>query len=324
MTDTVLMLFMGSVFATVFILSQALILPNLGNSAKQRKRLKHRFDNILNDRSNTHQQLLKQQYLDQLSPVARLIESMPSMAKLKLYLEQAGYSIPAYRFVLISFLVSSVIAYFVWNHRHAPLVTLGTMIICFILPFFWLQKKRKANLNKFDELFPETLDMMARSLRTGFPFIDCIKIVSEEMPEPIRTEFGILFDEINYGRNLQMALALMVERVPSLSLNAMATSVLIQKDTGGDMAEILLKIGKVLRGRFKLQRRVKTLSAEGIFSAWILCLTPFIMFFVLSSMNKDHFNALYQHPDGMQLFYAIGVMQIVAVIWIRKIINIDI
>jgi tight adherence protein B len=165
--------------------------------------------------------------------------------------------------------------------------------------------------------------MIARSVRTGYPFSESIKVVSEEMMEPISREFGLLFEEINYGRDLEIAFALMLERVPSLSLSAMATSILIQKETGGNLAEILLKISSVLRGRFKLQRRVKTLSAEGIFAAWVLCLMPFVMFVMFNFINPDHFKALYEHPNGMRLFYAIGVLEVIAIFWMRKIVNID-
>ena len=143
------------------------------------------------------------------------------------------------------------------------------------------------------------------------------------MADPISREFGLVFEEINYGRDLEVAFALMIRRVPSLSLSAMATSILIQKETGGNLSEILLKISAVLRGRFKLQRRVKTLAAEGIFTAWVLALTPLFMFAMFSLINPDHFKALYEHPDGMNLFYTIGILEVIAVFWMRKIVNID-
>lgn len=324
MNDQVLMLFLGLVFLTVFLLSQVLILPTFGTDNKQRKKLQHRFDNLLLDRNDTHQQLIKKKYLDQLTPIARFFESMPVMARLKLYLEQAGITMPAYRFMLIDLLFSVVISFIAWQKFHDFLSIIILLPMSLYLPFFWLQKQRTKNLDTFEEQLPEALEMMARSLRTGYPFSECLRIVADEMPDPISREFGLVFEEVNYGRDLEAALALMMERVPCLSLSAMSTSILIQKDTGGNMAEILLKISEVLRGRFKLQRKVKTLSAEGIFSAWVLCLMPFFMFMMLSFINPDHFKVLFEHPNGIWLFYVIAVLEIIAIFWMRKIVNIDV
>jgi tight adherence protein B len=323
MNETVLLLFLGSVFLTVFLLSQVLILPTFGTDSANRKKLKTRFDKLLSTKNSTHHQLIKKRYLEQLSPLARGIESLAPMMDLKALLESAGRDTPAYRFVLINGFICLVIAFAVLRYTHDIRFAAAALAIAFYLPFLWLKKKRSKNLELFEEQLPEALEMMARSLRTGYPFTECLKIVAEEMPPPIGKEFGLVFEEVNYGRDLEVAFALMMERMPCLSLSAMATSVLIQKETGGNMAEILLKISQVMRGRFKLKRRVKTLSAEGVFSAWVLCLMPFFMFAALSMINPDHFKALYEHPNGMMLFYVIAFLEVVAVFWMRKIIHID-
>lgn len=324
MNENVLMLFLGCVFLTVFLLSQVLILPTFGTESAQRKKLKHRFDKLLLDRGEAQQQLIKKKHLEKLSPFARWLESKKLMMALKLFLEQAGKTeVPAYKFLFWNLVISSAAGFLVWKYFHNPLTASAAVVSVFYLVFFWLQKKRNKNLEKFEEQLPEALEMIARSVRTGYPFSESLKVVSEEMTEPISREFGLLFEEINYGRDLEIAFALMIERVPSLSLSAMATSILIQKETGGNLAEILLKISSVLRGRFKLQRRVKTLSAEGIFAAWVLCLVPFVLFGLLTLINPDHFKTLYEHPNGMMLFYAIGILEVIAIFWMRKIVNID-
>jgi tight adherence protein B len=178
-------------------------------------------------------------------------------------------------------------------------------------------------LDKFEEQLPEALQMMARALRTGYPFTECMKIVSTEMSEPISQEFGMTYEEINYGRNIEVAFALMIERVPSLSLIAMTTAIVIQRETGGNLAEVLLKIGDVLRGRFKLQRRIKTLSAEGMLSAWILLLLPLVLFGLISVGNPDYFKPVYDSPDRMTFLYIFMGMELSAAFWIRRIITID-
>jgi tight adherence protein B len=323
MNENVLLLFLGSVFVTVFLLSQVLILPTFGTDSANRKKLKERFDKLLSTKNSTHHQLIKKKYLNQLPPLARKLESLAPMMELKAMLEIAGRDTPAYRFVLLNGIISLAIAFATWKYTHDIRFTVAVLPIAFYLPFLWLKRKRNKNLEIFEEQLPEALEMMARSLRTGYPFTECLKIVAEEMPAPIGKEFGLVFDEVNYGRDLEVAFALMMERMPCLSLSAMATSVIIQKETGGNMAEILLKISEVMRGRFKLKRRVKTLSAEGVFSAWVLCLMPFFMFAALTLINPDHFKALYEHPNGMMLFYVIAFLEVVAIFWMRKIINID-
>lgn len=324
MPENLLVMFLGSVFLTVFLLSQVLILPTFGTDNKQRKKLQHRFDNLLVNRENTQQQLLKEQYLNKLNPLTRSIETLSLVTKLKSYMEQAGIAMPAYRFILVDILLSTAGAALAWVLYGNLIAAFIAFLVTLYLPFFWLQKKRNKYLESFEAQLPEALEMMARSLRTGYPFNECLNIVAEEMPDPIGHQFGLVFDEVNYGRNLQVALALMMERVPSLSLSAMSTSIIIQKETGGNMAEILLKISEVLRGRFKLHRKVKTLSAEGIFGAWVLCLVPIIMFLVLTLINNDHFKALLEHPNGMNLFYAIAIFELIAIFWMRIIVRIDV
>ena len=324
MDNNSLLLFSGSIFLTVFLLSQVLIIPAFGTDKKQRKQLNNRFAKLLLNRNDTHQQILKNQYLNKLNPLARVIESIPVMEKLKLFLEQAGSALPAYRFLLISLIFCAVTTYLSWIYFLNLSWTLIVLAISIYIPFFWLQKKRNGNLEQFEEQLPEALQMFTRCLKTGYPFNESLKIISEEMPDPVAHEFGLVFEEVNYGRDLEMAFALMLERFPSLSLSAMATSVLIQKETGGNMSEILLNISDVLRGRFKLNRKVKTLAAEGVFSAWVLCLMPFLMYVMMTWINPDHFKTLLEHPKGMLLFYGIGVLELIAIFWMRIIIDIDI
>jgi tight adherence protein B len=184
-------------------------------------------------------------------------------------------------------------------------------------------KKKTKRLDKFEQQLPEALQMMARALRTGYPFSECMKIVSTEMSEPISREFGMTYEEINYGRDIEVAFALMIERVPSLSLIAMSTAIIIQRETGGNLAEVLLKISAVLSGRFKLQRRIKTLSAEGMLSAWILLLLPLILFALMNVLNPDYFTPVYDSPDKMMYLYIFMGLELIAAFWIRIIITID-
>ncbi len=323
MTSDMAMLFVGLVFLTVFFASQILVLPTMGTRRADSLKLKQRLEGIIQAHGDSEASIVKEKYLNKLSPIERSLERFPGMPRLKTLLEQAGKQQIAYRFALTVLLLSGGIALLVWLYLHHPLFTLAAFIVAAALPIVWLNKQRAKRLDKFEEQLPEALQMMARALRTGYPFTECMKIVATEMSEPISQEFGMTYEEINYGRNIEVAFALMIERVPSLSLIAMATAIIIQRETGGNLAEVLLKIGDVLRGRFKLQRRIKTLSAEGMLSAWILLLLPLALFGLMSLGNPDYFKPVYDSPDKMTYLYIFMGLEFSAAVWIRRIITID-
>jgi tight adherence protein B len=323
MSSDLMMLFVGLVFTIVFLASQLLVIPTLGTSRADSIKLKQRLEGIIQAHGDSEASIIKEKYLNQLGPIERRLERFPGIPRLKTLLEQAGNRQIAYRFALYTLLLSGGIAGLVWLYLHHLLFTLAAFIVAAVIPIVWLNKQRTKRLDKFEEQLPEALQMMARALRTGYPFTECMKIVSTEMSEPISQEFGMTYEEINYGRNIEVAFALMIERVPSLSLIAMTTAIVIQRETGGNLAEVLLKIGDVLRGRFKLQRRIKTLSAEGRLSAWVLLLLPLGLFGLMSLGNPEYFKPVYDSPDRMTYLYIFMGLEFSAAFWIRRIITID-
>lgn len=324
MTTDLATLFVGLVFLTVLVASQIIVLPTLGTSRTDSRKLKQRLEGVLLAHGDFETSILKEKYLKRLGPFERNLERLPGMASLKTLLEQAGSQQMAYRFALLSLLASAGAALMAWIFFHHLIMTLGVFIFIAMLPIVWLKKQKNKRLDKFEEQLPEALQMMARSLRTGYPFAECMKIVATEMTAPISQEFGMTFEEINYGRDIEVAFALMIERVPSLSLIAMSTAVMVQRETGGNLSEVLLKISDVLNGRFKLQRRIKTLSADGIFSAWIMLLLPLVLFLLLNILGPEYYKPLYDAPDKMMYLYVFLGLELVAAFWIRRIINIDV
>ena len=161
-----------------------------------------------------------------------------------------------------------------WGYSHHLGLVMLSVTLAFILPLWWLKKQRTKRLDKFEEQLPDALQMMSRSMQTGYSFLESMNVVATEMAEPISQEFALTVEEIKYGRDVEVAFILMIERVPSLSLIAMTTAINIQKETGGNLSEVLLKISYVLNNRFKLHRRIKTLSADGTMSAWVFVKFP--------------------------------------------------
>lgn len=324
MDDQIITIFVGAVFVTAFLMSQVLIMPSMSSSKVDRTRLKQRFEQALSGQGIKQQSIVKVRSLDKLPGFLKTFETLPVMRSLSVLLEHAGKEVFAYKFVLTNLFVTLLVCVFVWITFHNLLWVLVAAIFTLVTPIIWLHKKKTKYLDEFEEQLPEALEMMSRCLRTGYPFIQSLQIVANEMDGPVSKEFGITYEELNYGREVDIAFALMIDRVPSMSLSAMATAILIQRETGGNLSEVLLNISGVLRDRFKLQRTVKTLSAEGVFSAWILCSIPFLMFLMFNLIDPHHFDALYEHPDGYKLFYIIGLLEVIAIFWIRKIITIDV
>jgi tight adherence protein B len=318
-------LFIGLVFLTVFVALQVLVLPALGTSRADSDKLKQRLEGIVLAHGDSETSIIKKaQYLNQLGPIERSLERLPGMSNIKTLLERAGKTQPAHRFALVLLLCSVSMALIVWLYFHHLLFTLGAFIVGAIAPIVWLKKQINKRLDKFEEQLPEALQMMSRALLTGYPFIECMKMVSTEMSEPISQEFGMTYEEVNYGRDIEVAFALMIQRVPSLSLMAMSTAIIIQRETGGNLAEVLMKISAVLIGRFKLQRSIKTLSAEGRFSAWVMLLLPLVLFAMMNLVAADYFKPVYESPDRMFIFYVFMGLELIATVWIRMITNIDV
>ena len=150
------------------------------------------------------------------------------------------------------------------------------------------------------------------------------KAVAEEMQDPVSREFAITFADLNYGNDVRSAMLGLLERMPSVTVMALVTSVLVQKETGGNLAEILDEIGKVIRGRFRLQRKIKTLSAEGRLSAWILAMIPFGLFAAISITTPSYLPSLLENPMGQKLIFWGFALMVVGIYWIRRIIRIDV
>jgi tight adherence protein B len=192
-----------------------------------------------------------------------------------------------------------------------------------IIPFLYIFRERQVRLAKFEEQLPDAIDVMKRALRAGHPFSACLKLVSEDMDDPVAGEFGITFADVNYGTDLRRALVGLLLRVPSTNLMAIVTAVLIQKETGGNLADVFDRISQVIRGRFKFGRRVRTLSAEGRLSAWILGLLPIVLFGLLWIVSPGYLPPLLSDPTGQKLILFACAMMFLGVLWMRRIIRID-
>ena len=316
-------IFLGLVFLAVFLLAQGMVVPVFGEARKTRKRLEARLKSFAGSSAQGEvASLLREKYLRELSPLERSLETLPGMDRLAKLIEQSGSSTPAYRIVLVSFAIALGGAFFGWMFTRMWQVAALMCAMGFAMPYFLAIRKRNRRMAKFDEQFPEALDVIKRALKAGHPFTQCLKLVADDMEEPISREFEFVFTEINYGSDVRRAMLGLMERVPSVSVMALITAVLVQKETGGNLAETLERITTVIRGRFKLHRRVKSLSAEGRLSANILAMVPLVLFAVIWFTSPDYLPTLLDNPLGPKLITGAVVLGVLGILWIRRIIRI--
>jgi tight adherence protein B len=322
---TGVLIFLGLIFTAVFLLAQGLIVPVFGESAKTRRLLQKRLRRIqAESEQNELTSLLREKYLRQLSPMERWMESLPAMEWLARLIEQAGRSILAHRLVLLSVMLALLGAIIGWSASRMSVVALGAAMVGIALPFLKITHDRKKRFEKLDEQLPDAIDVMKRAMRAGHPFNSALRLVAEDMSDPIAREFQLTFADINYGNDVRRAMLGLLLRVPSVSMMAVVTAVLVQKETGGNLAEIFEKISHVIRGRFRFNRKVRTLSAEGRLSAWILALVPLALFAVIWITTPSYLPVLLEHAIGQKLLIFAGVMAVLGIIWMRKVIRIEV
>jgi tight adherence protein B len=196
--------------------------------------------------------------------------------------------------------------------------------IMFCVPLAWLFNKRRARLKKFAAQLFDALELVARALRAGHSLAAGMHVVAEEMPAPISEEFNRVYEEQNLGIPIEDALKGMCDRVPNLDLRFFVTSVLVQRQTGGDLAEILDKISYVIRERFRILGQVQALTAEGRLSGIILIALPFGLFLLMLYIKPDYIEKLWNHELGIKMSVAALVAQLVGALVIKKIVNIKV
>src|SRR5438132_3140772 len=197
-------------------------------------------------------------------------------------------------------------------------------LVMFFIPFLWLLNKRRVRLKTFASQLPDALELVARALRAGHSLAAGLHVVAEEMPSPIADEFGRVYEEQNLGIPLEDSMRAICDRVPNLDLRFFVTSVAIQRQTGGDLAEILDKIGYVIRERYRILGQVKALTAEGRLSGLVLIALPFVLFFVMLHIKPDYVQMLWTDPLGIKMSVFGLIAQIVGAIVIKKIVDIKV
>ena len=239
-------------------------------------------------------------------------------------IEQSGVKTTPAAVMVLSIVMGAALGLASSMFVRVPLVSVAVVFVGAALPVLYLMQKRAARRRRFEEQFPEALDLLARALRAGHAFQTALGMIADEMPDPVGTEFKKTYEQQNFGLPLNEALNEMAARTQLLDVRFFVTAVTIQRETGGNLSEVLDNLAEVVRERFKLLRQVRVHTAHGRFTGYILLALPAALGIALSFISPDHMNTLFTHPLGRTMLVGAGVMQTVGYVWIRKVIKIEV
>ena len=296
-------------------------------TAEQRAKVNQRLSDLLAFTTASPDpgvQIAREDMMSEIPLINRLLGDRPTATKIKLMIEQADLQLTVSRLLLFSVLAG--IMAFLATSMVTPMLglqfLLGAIAAC--VPFLHVLWKRKKRLNKFLADLPDALELMSRALAAGHAFTESLKMISEEMAEPISVEFRRTYEEHNLGLSSKLALENLATRIPLLDLRICLTAVQIQRETGGNLGEILEKVAYTIRDRFRIQEDLKTLTSQSRISAWILCAMPILIAITTTVLNPEYMSVFWRDPRGNKLIALAIVMQVIGMLLVRKIINIKV
>jgi tight adherence protein B len=254
----------------------------------------------------------------------RLVMRTPAGSALASLIAQSGVRTTPGAVLLISLLsaiLCGLVALVLVRYSYVAAVAAA---VGAVLPFGWLRHRRSVRLRQFEEQFPEALDVLSRAVRAGHAFQSALGMAAGELGTPVGPELKTVFDQQNFGLPLRDALDQLAARVPILDVKFFVTAVLIQRDSGGNLAEILDNLASVVRERFKVLRQVRVHTAHGRFTGYVLLGLPAFLAVALTMLNPEHMAPLFREPLGHKMLGAVMIMQVIGYFWIRKVIRIEV
>lgn len=266
--------------------------------------------------------IVKDRLLSKTPIMQRVLLQLPRVGAMDRLLQQSGVTWSVSEFLGLT-LIAFLVALFGASYLPLPWIFRLTIAgVAALLPYLYITRAKAKRLDRIEQQLPDAMDLMGRALRAGHAFPTALKMVGDEMSDPIAAEFRVTFDEVNFGIAMPDALMNLAIRVPSTDLRYFVIAVLIQRETGGNLSELLASISAIIRDRLKLLGQVKVLSAEGRLSAWILSLLPFGAALMIQIVNPKFLEVLYTDPTGRKILVVAGVMMLLGILAMRKIIHI--
>jgi tight adherence protein B len=317
------------IVAAIFVVTLGLLLSGLyffveTPIARRKMRIRLAAVQQVAIRSDETPELLKKELLSDVPALHRILTAIPGVARLRLFLDQAAVRMQVGTFVLIVIAGPLFAVTFGLIFNVPFLFSLLGGLGFGILPFVLAAWRRHQRLAKFEELFPDAIDLLARAVRAGHAFTTGFEMVGAELPDPIGEEFRLVYQQQNLGLPLKDALANMVLRVPLSDVRIFVSAVQIQRESGGNLGEILDTLSSVIRERFKLQRQVRIYTAEGRLSMYALTALPLVTLVGLTLFKADYLKPLVTDPAGRMALAVAAVLQIVGYFVIGRIVRIKI
>ncbi|MFN8059253.1 MAG: type II secretion system F family protein [Vicinamibacterales bacterium] len=268
--------------------------------------------------------VLAEEHLSSVPLVDRVLQRRAGATlALRAFLDSAGVEDSVGRFVLGSAFAGALGFVTVWVATEMASIALAAAVVAGAIPTLYVKAKRSRRMRLFEEQFPEAIDLIARAMRGGHAFATGLSMVAEEVPAPVGTEFRLLHDWQNYGMAMPEALRRFAERVPILDARFFVTSVLVQRETGGNLSEVLDNLSRVIRERFRVKRQVRVVSAHGRITGVVLSLFPMFLAVMFYSMSPDHMKVMVTDPLGIRMVIGAAVLQVVGGLIIRKLVDIE-
>jgi tight adherence protein B len=316
------------VFFAVFAVSALLLTASRTGASKQSEQTLTMLQAALatRDRAPTDQivDIRKVELFSAVPLLNRWLLQLELAPRLRTLLYQADLKWTAGGLILMSTACFVIPAYLLYLRTGVVVFSLLIGIVLGLGPFFYVLHKRKQRFDKFEQGLPDTLDLMVSAMRAGHSLISALDLAASESPDPIGTELRICFDEQNYGLELKTAMNNLAARVPLQDLKIVITAILIQKESGGNLAEVFDKAAYVIRERFRLKRQVRVHTAQGRLTGWILSFLPVVLGIGLYLINPQSMSLLWTRAIGVKLLYTAAGMTITGALIIRKIVNMDV
>ena len=257
-------------------------------------------------------------------PMLDRLVSQGAGSRLGLLIEQSGVRTTGSAIVIFSIGIAVGLGLLAFLFVPQPMAAPVVALLGAFAPFGWLRHKRSTRLKKFEEQFPEALDVLSRAIRAGHAFQTALGMCADEMPGPVGPEMKKTFDQQNYGLPLKDALNDLAQRINIIDVRFFVTAVMIQRDTGANLSEILDNLAHVVRERFKIQRQVRVHTAHGRFTSYVLLSLPAFLAVALSILNPDHMAPMFREHMGQMMLLGAMVLQALGYLWIRQVIKIEV
>ena len=320
--DYMFYLFVILGFIAVVLFLEGVYLSWNSYKGPEAKRIERRLQAMSAGSAGGSSSLIKQRLLADTPAMERLLLKVPRIHYLDKILLQSGLQWKVSNFIGLT-LLAMLAGFMLGLLLKLPVIlALAAGLLLAVVPWLYVQRAIFNRIKTIEQQMPDTLDMMGRAMLAGHAFPSALKMAGDEMPEPIANEFRIVFDEINYGFSMEDALNNLAARVPSTDVKYFVIAVLIQRETGGNLAELLGNLSRLIRERLKLLGTIRVLSAEGRLSAKILTVLPFALALVINLLNPKFMSVLWTDPAGVKLMIVTVILLSIGIYWMWRIIKI--